>query len=162
MNNYPQIGSKDFTAPIRQVDVSAYTIPTDHPESDGTFQWNSTTLVLVELHANDECGIGYSYADTATAKLIQDKLADLIIGHNALALPGAWIKMVQAIRNLGRAGISSMAIAAIDNGLWNLKAKLLKLPLVTLLGSARESVPVYGSGGFTTYNPQQLQQQLGG
>ena len=55
-----------------------------------------------------------------------------------------------------------MAIAAVDNALWDLKAKLLGLPLVTLLGAVRESVPVYGSGGFTSYTDTQLREQLGG
>lgn len=152
----------DYPVPIRQIDVSTYTIPTDQPESDGTLQWDSTTLVLVEIQAGDQRGIGYSYADAATAKLIHGKLADLIKDHDALALPGAWAKMVHAIRNLGRPGISSMAIAAVDNALWDLKAKLLGLPLVALLGGVRESIPVYGSGGFTSYSIEQLQRQLGG
>ena len=59
--------------------------------------------------------------------------------------------MVAAIRNLGRPGISSMAIAAVDNALWDLKARILDLPLVSLLGQVRTAVPIYGSGGFTSY-----------
>jgi L-alanine-DL-glutamate epimerase-like enolase superfamily enzyme len=55
-----------------------------------------------------------------------------------------------------------MAIAAIDISLWDLKAKALGLPLIVLLGAARNSVPAYGSGGFTTYTAEQLQTQLGG
>src|ERR671939_151301 len=70
--------------------------------------------------------------------------------------------MVKAIRNLGRPGICSMAIAAVDVALWDLKAHLLDLPLVTLLGAVREGVPIYGSGGFTSYPAEQLQEQLGG
>jgi L-alanine-DL-glutamate epimerase-like enolase superfamily enzyme len=147
-------------APIQRIEVSTYTLPTEQPESDGTLEWDRTTLVLVEIQAGDQWGIGYSYADTATARLIQDRLAVLIKGHDALALPGAWARMVHAIRNLGRPGISSMAIAAVDNALWDLKAKLLGLPLVALLGGVREAVPVYGSGGFTSYTIEQLQQQL--
>lgn len=69
--------------------------------------------------------------------------------------------MVHSIRNLGRPGISSMAISAVDIALWDLKAKLLHLPLVKLLGAVRASIPVYGSGGFTSYSDDQLQRQLG-
>ena len=152
---------RDSTVPVRRLDVSAYAIPTEQPESDGTLQWDSTTLVLVEIQAGDQRGVGYSYADTATARLIQDKLADLLTGHDALAIPGAWAQMVHAVRNLGRPGVCSMAIAAVDNALWDLKAKLLGLPLVTLLGNSRKAVPVYGSGGFTSYSIEQLQRQLG-
>ena len=146
--------------PIQQITVSAYTIPTDLPESDGTLQWDHTTLVVVEATAGDKQGFGYTYADTATAHLIKDKLAALIQGQNALDVPGAWHRMVHAIRNLGRPGIASMAIAGVDAALWDLKGQLLQLPLVTLLGAVRQSVAIYGSGGFTSYTIEQLQQQL--
>jgi L-alanine-DL-glutamate epimerase-like enolase superfamily enzyme len=146
--------------PIERTDVSAYIIPTDFPESDGTLQWDSTTLVVVEITGGGKCGLGYGYADHATAQLIRDKLAAIIDGSDAMAIPSAWIAMVRAIRNLGRPGIASMAIAAVDAALWDLKAKLLDTPLVTLLGASRDCVPVYGSGGFTSYSVDQLQCQL--
>jgi L-alanine-DL-glutamate epimerase-like enolase superfamily enzyme len=147
--------------PIKTLDVSAYTIPTDLPESDGTLEWDSTTLVIVEIEAGNQHGIGFTYADRATCHLIHDKLIDVIRGRDAMAVSAAWIAMVQAIRNLGRPGIASMAIAAVDSALWDLKARLLNLPLVTLLGAVREGVSVYGSGGFTSYSIGQLQKQLG-
>lgn len=148
--------------PIEALEVSAYEIPTDAPESDGTLTWESTTLVLVEIRAGGRTGLGYTYGHRACATLIRDKLADVIAGHDALAIRGGWLKLVTAIRNLGRPGISSMAIAAIDIAMWDLKARLLELPLATLLGSVRQGVPVYGSGGFTSYSPERLQAQLGG
>ncbi len=147
---------------IRSVTPSAYTIPTDAPESDGTLAWDHTTLVLVEASAGDETGLGYSYADVATATLIRDTLADIVLGRDAMDVAGAWSAMVHAIRNLGRPGVASMAIAAVDNALWDLKARLLGVPVVALLGGERESVPVYGSGGFTSYSLERLQRQLAG
>lgn len=146
---------------IERLDVSAYTVPTDFPESDGTITWDKTTIVLVEATAGGKRSVGYSYADTATARLINELLKDIVVGQDALAVPGIWKQMVHAIRNLGRAGICSMAIAAVDSSLWDLKARLLELPLVTLLGQVRESAPIYGSGGFTSYSREQLQRQLG-
>ncbi|MGH8191745.1 MAG: enolase C-terminal domain-like protein [Rhodanobacteraceae bacterium] len=142
--------------------VSVYKVPTDAPESDGTLEWDSTMLVLVEIGAGGKCGIGYSYADAATAALIRDKLAGVIKHRDAFDIAGAWLAMLHAIRNLGRPGIASMAIAAVDNALWDLKAKLLDLPLCKLLGMAREAAPAYGSGGFTSYSDSQLRDQLGG
>ena len=149
-------------AVVERIAVSAYTIPTDAPEADGTYAWTSTTLVLVEVTAGGMCGLGYTYADTATARLIKDSLAPLVQGRNALDVPGCWEAMVQAIRNLGRPGIASMAIAAVDVALWDLKARLLDVALVTLLGAVRDAVPVYGSGGFTCYPLDHLQAQLSG
>ena len=147
--------------PIERIEVSAYTIPTDAPESDGTLEWHQTTLVLVSASAGGKTGIGYSYANRATAVLIVDTLAGVAQGRDALDVAGAWRAMVAAIRNLGRPGISSMAVAAVDNALWDLKARLLDVALVQLLGAARETIPVYGSGGFTSYAIDRLQQQLG-
>lgn len=147
---------------IRQLRVSAYRVATDYPESDGTFRWHKTTLVLVEAEAEGYWGMGYTYADLTTAHLISHTLAEEVLGLDALNTPLAWHRMVGSIRNLGRPGIASMAIAAVDNALWDLKAKLLGLPLAKLLGQSRECVPVYGSGGFTSYDRKRLQAQLKG
>jgi L-alanine-DL-glutamate epimerase-like enolase superfamily enzyme len=55
-----------------------------------------------------------------------------------------------------------MAIAAVDIALWDLKAKLVDLPLVKVLGQVHDDVAVYGSGGFTSLTDDQLVEQLGG
>ncbi len=146
---------------IDKAEVMVFTVPTDYPESDGTLEWDSTTLVLVEVTAGDRRGIGYTYADQSTAALVHEKLLTIIAGHDAMAVPAAWTAMVRSTRNLGRPGIVSAAIAAVDSALWDLKAHLLDVPLVTLLGRVRERIPVYGSGGFTSYSDTRLQEQLG-
>ena len=66
-------------------------MPTDLPESDGTFQWDSTTIIIVEAEAGGERGVGYSYADAVAASLIRDKFAELIVGRDAMAVSAAWI-----------------------------------------------------------------------
>ncbi len=152
----------DSVARVEKVEVSAFKVPTDFPESDGTFAWGATTLVLVEATAGGRTGLGYSYADTAAATLIRESLACVVTGRDAMGVPGAWSAMVAAIRNLGRPGVSSMAIAAVDSALWDLKARLLDVTLVTLIGAVHDSAPVYGSGGFTSYTIEQLREQLGG
>ena len=149
-------------APVEALEVGAFTVPTDAPEADGTLSWTATTIVVVHASAGGQSGLGYTYADVATAKLIQSKLAEVVRGLDALSPPAAWGAMVDAIRNLGRPGISSMAIAAVDLALWDLKARLLGLPLCKLLGMAHDRVPVYGSGGFTAYSLPRLQEQLAG
>ncbi|PYL07454.1 MAG: mandelate racemase [Verrucomicrobia bacterium] len=147
---------------IDSLRVSAYTIPTETPEADGTYEWDSTTIVIVEVAGGGKQGLGYSYADTATAKLIEDKLKEVVIGCDAMSVQSAWLAMLRSTRNLGRAGICAMAISAVDTALWDLKARLLDLPLVTLLGQVRDALPIYGSGGFTNYSNDQLQEQLRG
>jgi L-alanine-DL-glutamate epimerase-like enolase superfamily enzyme len=117
--------------------------------------------VLVSASAGNRTGLGYAYADAATATLIRDVLSEVVEGRDAMAITANWNAMVSRTRNLGRPGIVSIAISAVDSALWDLKARLLDLPLVNLLASVRESVPIYGSGGFTSYSMEQLQKQLG-
>jgi L-alanine-DL-glutamate epimerase-like enolase superfamily enzyme len=147
---------------IERLAVSAYRIPTDAAESDGTFEWDSTTLVLVELSAADVAAIGYTYADVATAQFVEEHLQNAVIGCDPMAIPAAWAAMRHSVRNVGRPGVASAGIAAVDTALWDLKARLVGVPLVRLLGAARDSVPVYGSGGFTSYSLDRLREQLRG
>jgi len=142
--------------------VAAYTVPTDAPEADGTFCWSSTTMVLVSLDAGGEHGIGYTYADAATGKLVQSLLEKVVRGRDAFDHGAILQAMYRQVRNSGETGVTSMAISAIDNALWDLRATLLNIPLVSLLGSVRQGIPVYGSGGFTSYDDGQLERQLGG
>ncbi len=147
---------------ITGVSVRAFTVPTKTPESDGTFEWDSTTIVVVNVKAGGAEGIGYSYADVATARLIEHSLAPKILRSDAFAIGNAWRIMTQAIRNLGRPGISSMAIAAVDNALWDLKAKLLNVAVAALLPMVHPEVIAYGSGGFTSYSDRELRDQMSG
>ncbi|AUX23800.1 mandelate racemase [Sorangium cellulosum] len=148
--------------PVERVDVSAYRIPTDRPESDGTFTWDHTICVVAEVTGGGRRGLGYTYAPAAVGRLIRDTLAPAVEGVDAFAVSAAHDRMVRAVRNAGAPGIASCAIAAVDTALWDLKARLLDLPLVRLLGPVRDAIPVYGSGGFTSYAIAELKEQLAG
>jgi L-alanine-DL-glutamate epimerase-like enolase superfamily enzyme len=149
-------------AQVEDVQARAYTIPTDSPESDGTLEWDSTTLVLALVRAEGAQGLGWTYGDQAIAPLIEGKLADVLRGRDALEVRSVWAAMVAELRNNGRPGLSSMAIAAVDVALWDLKARLLELPLSSLVGRFHAGVPIYGSGGFTSYSDARLAAQLSG
>ena len=82
-------------AAIKRLQVGAYRIPTEAPESDGTIEWDSTTVVVVEALAGEERGLGYAYADAAAARLIEGTLAGVVQGRDAMAVPGAWQAMVE-------------------------------------------------------------------
>ncbi len=146
--------------PVRDVRVGTFRIPTDGPESDGTLAWDSTTLVVVELTAANATGLGYTYADAGVARSIVDHLQPVLKGGSARDIPAAWAAMYAQLRNLGRQGASSMAVSAVDVALWDLKARQLGVPLVELLGRFRSELPVYGSGGFTSYSDDQLRSQF--
>jgi L-alanine-DL-glutamate epimerase-like enolase superfamily enzyme len=148
--------------PVERLHVAAYTIPLEEPESDGTFTWTETTVVVVHAEAGGQRGLGFSYATGACAPLIRQVLAPAVLGGEALDPPGTWREMVDTVRNIGRPGVASMAIAAVDTALWDLKARLLELPLCRVLGMVHERVAVYGSGGFTSLTHAELASQLGG
>ena len=147
---------------IDKIAASALRIPTDAPEADGTIAWDQTTIVIVEACADGRTGLGYSYTGAAAAQLINSALAPRLSGADAFAIPRLWDRMVGAVRNLGRPGLCATAISAVDAALWDLKARLMDAPLVALLGAARDAVPIYGSGGFTSYSIERVAEQLGG
>ncbi len=148
--------------PVDAIDVAAYTVPTDAPESDGTLAWGDTTVVVVQAEAGGVRSLGYAYADTAAAHLVADVLRPLAVGRDAWDVAGIWATAVGAVRNLGRPGLAATAISALDNALWDLKSRLLGLSLADLLGRSREAIAAYGSGGFCSYDDGRLADQLGG
>ncbi|GAB2587119.1 mandelate racemase [Dyella jejuensis] len=149
-------------ARIDSVQATAYTVPTDAPEADGTLDWDSTTIVIATIRCGEYEGLGYSYTHHAAAALIAKPLRDCLLGADPMDIPALWQSMRRRLRNIGCPGLGLMAMAALDHALWDLKAKLLGVSVVTLLGRARDDVPVYGSGGFTSYTIDQLQTQLAG
>lgn len=142
--------------PIQGISVRAYTVPTETPESDGTLEWDSTTMVYVEIRAGGKTGVGYTYGSHSIACFIDDVLSSVLLHADPMQTSARWSDLVAKIRNDGRGGISAMAVSALDIALWDLKAKLLGVPACTLLGSARDAVPLYGSGGFTSYDTREL------
>jgi L-alanine-DL-glutamate epimerase-like enolase superfamily enzyme len=149
-------------AALTRVSAAAYEIPTDAPEADGTLEWDRTVLVVAEIEAGGKTGLGYTYADGSIVPLIQGKLGSVISGHSAFEIPAANKALWCSIRNLGRSGLVATAISAVDAALWELKGKLLGTSVAELLGRFRDTVPIYGSGGFTTYSDRQLRNQLSG
>lgn len=147
---------------VDRVDVAAYTVPTEAPESDGTLEWDSTTIVVVEVGCGSTTGMGYTYAAPAAAGIVHDTLAGVVQGMDPMATGAAWAAMVRAIRNQGRPGVVASAISAVDVALWDLKARILGLSVADAIGRTHESVPVYGSGGFTSLSDDDLAAQLSG
>ncbi|MFC4242997.1 enolase C-terminal domain-like protein [Gryllotalpicola reticulitermitis] len=146
--------------PIDRVTAEVYRVPTDQPEADGTAEWDATTVVVVRVAAGEIEGLGYSYADASAALVVTKVLAPLVRGACASDLPYLRDAMDRAVRNLGRAGVVACAISAVDVALWDLRARLVRMPLLELLGRARAAAPVYGSGGFTTYDDDTTAAQL--
>ena len=147
---------------VERLEVSAYAVPLETEESDGTLVWDSVTMILVEASGGGKSGLGYTYGDISVGRFVESKLVERAEGTDALSPPVAWAAMQHAIRNDGRPGVGAMAVSAVDNALWDLKARLLDLPLAAILPRFHDAAPIYGSGGFTSYSIEGLQEQLGG
>ncbi|KVZ28758.1 mandelate racemase [Burkholderia cepacia] len=147
---------------IDDVRARAYRVPTDRPEADGTYAWTATTVVVVEVDAGPVTGLGYTYTDASAAPLVASMLGDVLRNRSLADIPAAVDALWRAVRNVGRVGIAATSISALDAALWDAKAKLAGVPLALLLGRMRERVPVYGSGGFTTYDDATLAAQFDG
>jgi L-alanine-DL-glutamate epimerase-like enolase superfamily enzyme len=153
---------RDNGPTVQEITTAVYVIPTDAAEADGTLAWDKTTLVLAWARSGAAWGIGWTYGAAAAQSVIAEVLAGAVVGRSALDVPGAAEAMARAVRNIGRPGVAATAISAVDIALWDLKARLLGCSLAQLLGQARDSVPVYGSGGFTSYDDDQTREQLTG
>ncbi|WP_396928600.1 enolase C-terminal domain-like protein [Mycolicibacterium sp.] len=147
-------------AHIENIAVSAYRFPTPHPEADGTLQWDATTAVVAEVHGGGQCGLGWTYSGTAAAAVIDDNLQSVLRGRDPFDITGAWSAMHRACRNIGSKGLAMQALSAVDIALWDLKARLLEVPVTTLLGRVRERVPIYGSGGFVSSSDAEIAQDV--
>lgn len=147
-------------AVVTGVRARAYRVPTDAPEADGTLAWADTSVVVVAVHAGGVVGTGWTYAHQACAGLIETVLASAVRGKDVLDVPAAWQAMQETIRNLGRPGLVSCAMSAVEIALRDAAARCLGVPLCRLLGRAHDGVAVYGSGGFTTYHDDGLRTQL--
>jgi L-alanine-DL-glutamate epimerase-like enolase superfamily enzyme len=146
---------------VEALTAATYRIPTDAPEADGTISWTSTTMTVVWARAAGCVGTGWTYGAGAVRAVVADKLTPVVLGRDAFDVPGAYAAMGRSARNIGRLGVAACAISAVDVALWDLKARLLDLRLARLLGQAVDSVPIYGSGGFTSYDADQLEAQFG-
>jgi L-alanine-DL-glutamate epimerase-like enolase superfamily enzyme len=154
----PVVGTR-----IDDVRVSAYEVPTaTEQESDGTLIWDSTTIVVVEVSAGGHTGLGYTYCDPSAGSVIRSQLASLLEDADPLMPQQTWAQMQMATRQLGHDGVAAMAVSAVDVALWDLKARLLGICLADALPRYRQSVPIYGSGGFCHYTADQLSQQVHG
>ena len=146
---------------IDRVDVTAYRVPLEKPEADGTLTWDHTTVVVVEPHDGGIIGLGYAYASSAAAHFVHDVLTPVILGRDTLDVSGAWNAMVKAIRNHGRPGVTSCRNCRGRPRTVGPKGAPAPATAVPASRNGSNEVPIYGSGGFTSLTPHELTAQLG-
>lgn len=104
---------------------------------------------------NQLTGTGFAWnlmgGGGATKTLLAEDIGPMLIGENALHHERLWRKLYRKLQSVGRAGIVTQAMAAIDLALWDIKGKSTGLPVWKLLGGMRDEVPAYGSDGGWLY-----------
>ena len=101
-------------------------------------------------------GLGLGGGAQAAREVIERTLKPILVGQNPLHIEKIWDDLFWAVRGVGRKGLAFCAISAVDVALWDLKAKFFEVPLYQLLGPYTEVVPIYGSGGWTHFNLDEL------
>ncbi|RMI30388.1 enolase C-terminal domain-like protein [Nocardia stercoris] len=142
--------------PIDSVTTGTYRFPTPQPEADGTLTWDSTVAVTVTVGAGYERGLGWTYGSPAVATVVNEHLRPLLLDSSPADITDLGHRLRRACRNIGVPGVTTYALSAVDIALWDLKARLLQVPLPELLGRVRDATVVYGSGGFVNLTDDQL------
>jgi L-alanine-DL-glutamate epimerase-like enolase superfamily enzyme len=148
---------------ITDLTTSLLQIPSAQPLGDATATWNLLGGCFAHIRTNAGLeGLGWSGASSAIREVIEHNLKPIIVGSDPLEIERLWDRMFSSVRSIGRKGAALCAISAVDIALWDLKAKMLGLPLYKLLGPYTDSVPVYGSGGWTTLSDAELVNEMAG
>lgn len=135
---------------IERIETTYYRLPLEAVGDAGHGLINSEELITLRLYAEGLIGHGYTYTigrgGRAVQALIDYDLASLLQGQDATDIEGLWNLMWQRLLYVGRGGLASFAIAAIDIALWDLRGLHEAKPLYALLGAEARSIPAYGSG----------------
>ena len=119
--------------------------------------------LFVHIHTDEGTeGLGIGQASPGVRQVIEAELKEVLIGQNPFDIERLWQDMFWRVRAYGRKGVALCALSAVDIGLWELKAKALGLPLYKLLGPYADSVPIYGSGGWTNLTEEELVAEMAG
>ena len=135
---------------IERVETAYYRLPLEPMGDAGHGAIDTEELITLSLHAEGLTGHGYTYTigrgGRAIKALIDHDIAPLLQGRDADDIRGLWDLMWQRLLYVGRGGIASFAVAAVDVALWDLRGVREEKPLYALIGAEPREIPAYGSG----------------
>lgn len=135
---------------IENIETAYYRLPLEPMGDAGHGAIDTEELITLTLRADGLTGHGYTYTigrgGRAIQALIDHDIAPLIVGQDASDIRGLWDLMWQRLLYVGRGGLASFAIAAVDVALWDLRGVREGKPLYALLGAEAREIPAYGSG----------------
>jgi mandelate racemase len=145
---------------VRSVRTHHLSLPLPRHYVSGIHDYRSTENVLLEIDVGDAVGVGYAFAflpqHACGIRALLTDLAETLVGRSVDDVRAVWGELWTRIDFVGQTGLSVIALAAVDMALWDLLGKRAGLPLYRLLGAAHESLPVYASGGWFTYDKAEL------
>jgi L-alanine-DL-glutamate epimerase-like enolase superfamily enzyme len=145
---------------IGKIDVHLVSYPIANGFSDATRKVETIGYTIVRLTTDQGLeGFGVTYHEVggeATKELILKNFKNILIGRSPFETEMIWQELVGYLRGVGRKGLMFCALSAVDIALWDLKSKILGLPLYKLLGGSKTKIPVYASGGWTSYSDDEL------
>lgn len=135
---------------IERIETAYYRLPLEPMGDAGHGDIDSEELITLDLYAEGLKGHGYAYTigrgGLAVKALIDHDIAPMILGEDATDIQALWDLMWQRLLYVGRGGLASFAIAAVDVALWDLRGVREGIPLYALLGAEPREIPAYGSG----------------
>ena len=132
---------------IINIRTEAYRWPRPKPITNGKHTYTHSGLGLVHIET-DEALTGIGLGGTgAIGNAVIEHLKPLLIGEDPIDVERLWHSM-WVPKLIGRRGLTTRVISAIDIGLWDLRAKAARMPLYKLLGGYRDRVPAYIAGGY--------------
>jgi len=149
---------------ISKVEVHLVSAPVKAGFSDATRKVETVGYTVVRITTDQGLeGFGITYHEVggeATKCLILKNMAPKLIGRSPLETEVIWQEFFHYLRGVGRKGLMFCALSAVDIALWDLKGKIVNLPLYKLLGGNKTKVPVYCSGGWTSYSDEELVDEM--
>jgi D-galactarolactone cycloisomerase len=148
---------------ITDVTTTLLRIPGLPGIQDATIRHRESGRGGLFVHLKTDAGLeGFAPGIGTTRGVIHDVLKPLLVGQDPLAHERLWDDMFWRVRGFGRKGVAFSAISSLDIALWDLKAKSFGVPLYRLLGPYTDTVPIYGSGGWTSFTEDELvREQVG-
>jgi L-alanine-DL-glutamate epimerase and related enzymes of enolase superfamily len=145
---------------IASVEVHLVETPVKGNFADSTRKVETIGFVVVLVKTDTgRTGLGITYHEVggeAIRECINVDIAPRILGRSPMETEALYDESFAYMRGIGRKGLAFCAYSAIDIALWDLKGQMHDLPLFRLLGGKRNVVPVYASGGWTSYSIDEL------
>jgi len=149
-----------MTDVVESVETYLASAPVGGGMADATRRVERVGFLITIVRTRDGVeGVGVTYHEVggeATRSLIDHDIAPRIVGRDPFATEALTHELVGYTRGVGRKGLTFAALSAIDIALWDIKGKILGMPLYRLFGGVDPVSDVYASGGWTSYSDEEL------